>query len=86
MPYRRDVHYLTAQDAPIAPLLDRFEFVEDRSRWGAKFRFGLFAISDHDMQLIAQAMRADLAALGLQGQQPGPLVRAVAQVQGVLAL
>ncbi len=30
-----------------------FEFVENRSRWGYKFRFGLFTISDHDMRLIA---------------------------------
>ena len=65
VPFRRDVAYVAAHEAPIAPLLDAFEFVEDRSRWGAKFRFGLFAISDHDMRLIAQAMRADLAALGL---------------------
>jgi hypothetical protein len=63
--YRRDVHYVAAQEAPIAPLLDQFEFVEDRSRWGAKFRFGLFKISDHDLRLIAQAMQADLHALGL---------------------
>lgn len=60
-----DVGYVAAQEAPIAPLLDAFEFVEDRSRWGAKFRFGLFPVSDHDMRLIAQAMRADLQALGL---------------------
>jgi hypothetical protein len=65
VPHRRDVHYLPAREVPIAPLLDRFEFVEDRSRWGAKFRFGLFQISDHDMRLIAQAMGADLQALGL---------------------
>lgn len=64
VPYRRDVRYVAAHEAPIAPLLDRFEFVEDRSRWGAKFRFGLFKISDHDMRLIAQAMRADQQALG----------------------
>lgn len=48
-----------------APLLDALEFVmEDRPRWGAKFRFGLFAVSDHDMRVIAQAMRADWRALG----------------------
>jgi hypothetical protein len=64
VPYRRDVHYLAAQEVPIGPLLDQFEFVEDRSRWGAKFRFGLFKISDHDLRLIAQAMGADLRALG----------------------
>jgi hypothetical protein len=63
VPYRRDVHYLKADDAPIAPLLDAFEFVENRQRWGYKFHFGLFKISDHDMRLIAQAMHAPLNEL-----------------------
>lgn len=65
VPFRRDVVYASAQEAPIAPLLDVLEFVEDRTRWGAKFRFGLFAVSDHDMRLIAQAMQADVRSLGL---------------------
>ena len=65
VPFRKDVAYVPAQEAPIAPLLDSLEFVmEDRMRWGAKFRFGLFAVSDHDMRVIAQAMRADWRALG----------------------
>ena len=59
VPFRRDVAYVAAQEASILPLLDDFEFVEDRQRWGYKFRSGLFDISDHDMRLIAQAMRAD---------------------------
>jgi hypothetical protein len=63
VPFRRDVAYVPAQEAPIAPLLDAFEFVQDRARWGYKFRFGLFAVSDHDMQLIAQAMGVRLDAL-----------------------
>jgi EVE domain len=63
VPFRRDVHYLPAVDAPIAPLLDTFEFVEDRQRWGYKFRFGLLSISDHDMQLIATAMQVPLHTL-----------------------
>lgn len=63
--FRKDVAYLPAQEAPIAPLLDELEFVDDRQRWGSKFRFGLFAISDHDMRLIAQAMGAPLAGLAL---------------------
>lgn len=66
VPFRRDVRYFVAQEVPIAPLLDRFEFVEDRSHWGAKFRFGLFKVSEHDMRMIAQAMQADLLALGWQ--------------------
>lgn len=65
VPYRRDVAYVTAHEAPIAPLLDLLEFVEDRQRWGYKFRFGLFEVNDHDMRLIAQAMGASLMALRL---------------------
>ncbi len=63
VPNRRDVAYVTAQEASILPLLDTFEFVESRQRWGYKFRFGLFVISDHDMALIAQAMAVDLQLL-----------------------
>jgi hypothetical protein len=65
VPFRRDVVYVPAQEAPIAPLLDRLAFVEDRSRWGYKFRLGLFKVNDHDMALIAQAMQTDMATLGL---------------------
>ncbi|MFC5496494.1 EVE domain-containing protein [Caenimonas terrae] len=56
VPWRRDVGYLPAQEAPIEPLLDRFHFVDDRRHWGSKFRFGLFEVDDHDMLLVAQAM------------------------------
>ena len=65
VPYRRDVRYLPAHEASILPLLDALEFVENRQRWGYKFRFGLFDVSDHDMRLIAAAMRADLVLLQL---------------------
>ena len=60
VPYRLDVKYLRSKEAPILPLLDEFEFVEDRARWGYKFRFGLFEVSEHDMRLIAGAMHAVL--------------------------
>jgi EVE domain len=56
VPWRRDVAYVLAREAPIEPLLDQFDFVEDRQRWGYKFRFGLFEVNDHDMLLIARAM------------------------------
>jgi len=65
VPFRKDVAYVPAREAPIAPLLDGFEFVDDRTRWGSKFRFGLFCVSEHDMWLIAQAMEADMARLHL---------------------
>ena len=63
VPSRRDVAYVPAREAAIAPLLDEFEFVDDRQRWGSKFRFGLLAVSDHDMRLIARAMQAELKPL-----------------------
>ena len=63
VPYRRNVKYVKAKEAPILPLLDDFEFVENRSRWGYKFRFGLFTISDPDMRRIAQAMGVDASLL-----------------------
>ena len=63
VPFRRNVNYLKAKEASILPLLDDFEFVENRSRWGYKFRFGLFTISDHDMRLIALAMDVEASLL-----------------------
>jgi hypothetical protein len=63
VPWRRDVAYAAAQEAPIAPLLGELEFIEDRQRWGYKFRFGLFQICAADMQRIATAMAADARML-----------------------
>ena len=65
VPFRRDVAYVPAHEAPILPLLDELQFVEDRRRWSYKFRFGLFEVSDHDMVLIAGAMSVAPALLGL---------------------
>lgn len=63
VPYRRDVAYVPARPAAIVPLLDQLEFVEDRQRWGYKFRFGLFEVGDADMRKILQAMQAPLDLL-----------------------
>ena len=60
-PYRRDVEWLPARDAPIAPLLERLDFAAGRRNWGYQLRFGIFAASDHDMQIIAEAMGVKLA-------------------------
>ncbi|MEY2954179.1 MAG: hypothetical protein RLZZ401_2266 [Pseudomonadota bacterium] len=65
VPFRKDVQYVSALEASILPLVPAFEFVESPSRWGYKFQFGLFEVSDHDMRLIASAMQADLALLAL---------------------
>jgi hypothetical protein len=57
-PFRRDVAYVAADDAPIAPLLDRLEFTRAKKNWGYAFRFGLIEISRADFDAIAQAMKA----------------------------
>ena len=62
VPYRRDVHWLTAQEAPIRPLLDQLEFTAGQRNWGYALRFGVLALSVHDMALVAQAMGAELPA------------------------
>jgi hypothetical protein len=59
-PYRRDVAWADAGEAPIAPLLDRLEFTAGKRNWGYQLRFGLFPISAADCRLIAAAMDAAL--------------------------
>ena len=60
-PYRRDVQWAKAKEAPIAPLLDKLEFTAGKRNWGYQFRFGLFPISAKDFRVIAAAMGANVA-------------------------
>ena len=55
-PFRRDVDWAKAGEAPIKPLLDRLDFTAGKANWGYQLRFGLFPISDHDFVLVAEAM------------------------------
>lgn len=66
-PFRRDVEWAKAREAPIKPLLDRLEFTAGKANWGYQLRFGLFAINADDFSLIARAMsvRVAEAASGL---------------------
>jgi hypothetical protein len=57
-PFRRDDGWLEAREAPIQPLLSVLEFTAGNRNWGHQLRFGLFPISDHDRQIIAEAMQA----------------------------
>ncbi len=61
-PFRHDVAWFKSSDAPIEPLLQHMEFTKGKTNWGYQFRFGLFAISEHDMHIIARAMRANINA------------------------
>jgi hypothetical protein len=59
-PFRRDVTWLDAREAPIAPLLDTLEFSNGVRNWGYPFRLGLFPISEHDLRVIAAAMAVEV--------------------------
>ncbi|MCG5243936.1 EVE domain-containing protein [Azospirillum doebereinerae] len=64
VPFRRDVGWVEGVETPIAPLLDRLEFSAGVRNWGAPFRFGLFAVSGHDAERIAEAMGVALPLPG----------------------
>jgi hypothetical protein len=57
MPFRRDVSWLKAKETPIRPLLDTLAFSSGNKNWGYQLRFGLFEISNEDMNIIAEAMQ-----------------------------
>ncbi len=56
VPWRRNVDFLASNETPIRPLIENLNFIADKKRWGYKFRFGVFKIDDHDLDLIRQAM------------------------------
>jgi len=55
-PYRIDVRFLQAKEAPIKPLVDALSFIKSKTHWGAAFRFGQIKIPAEDFKLIAKAM------------------------------
>ena len=56
VPFRRDVDYRPAAEAPIAPLIEALDFISDKRRWGFPFRRGFLAIGAADFGRIATAM------------------------------
>ncbi|MGB3304888.1 MAG: EVE domain-containing protein [Thermomicrobiales bacterium] len=59
-PFRRDVEWLPANDAPIQPLLGELELTAGKPNWGYQLRRGLLPLSTHDIERIAQAMGIEL--------------------------
>jgi predicted RNA-binding protein len=56
IPYRRNINYFKCQETPIAPLINELDFIENKTSWGYKFRFGFFEIPERDYKLIRSAM------------------------------
>jgi EVE domain len=57
-PFRRDVTFVEANEAPILPLLDELELTRGKRNWGYPFRFGLLEITQRDFDAISAAMGA----------------------------
>ncbi len=55
-PWRREVRFLPAVEAPIRLLLDRLSLTAGNPRWGVYFRRGLLAITEADFLVVADAM------------------------------
>lgn len=56
-PFRRDVRYFGASEAPIKPLLPSLSFARGTTSWGQVLRRGTFQIERGDYLLIARAMQ-----------------------------
>jgi len=54
------VQWAQAREAPIRPLLGQLGFAREGKSWGYQLRFGLFEVTNTDMQIIADAMGAVL--------------------------
>jgi len=63
-PYRVDVGFLEAREAPIKPLINGLSFIKSKTHWGAAFRFGQIKIPGQDFKLIAKAMGVESAFRG----------------------
>jgi hypothetical protein len=55
-PWRRNVDFLECTETPIRPLIEHLDFIENKQRWGYKFRFGVFTIGGGDLDVIRAAM------------------------------
>jgi hypothetical protein len=55
-PWRRNVRFEEVHETPIRPLIEQLDFIENKTQWGYKFRFGVIEISEKDFQLIKNAM------------------------------
>lgn len=59
-PYRVDVEYFKADEAEVRLLIEDLDFIKNKKSWGYAFRFGQIEISEHDFNIIAEAMKAKI--------------------------
>ena len=57
-PWRRRVDWdITAEPAPIRPLLGSLDFTRNAPNWGYQLRTGLIELTRHDFEIVRDAMR-----------------------------
>jgi hypothetical protein len=62
-PWRRNVRFVSVNEATIQPLIPELSFITNKTHWGFMFRFGLFEIPKADFAAIVAAMNFDVAQL-----------------------
>ena len=55
-PWRREIRFLPAVEAPIRPLLARLSLTAGNPRWGVFFRRSLLEVTEPDFLVVADAM------------------------------
>ena len=55
-PWRRGVEFKPCLEAPIRPLIEELDFIENKQSWGYKFRLGVVEIHKSDFIILANAM------------------------------
>jgi predicted RNA-binding protein len=58
IPFRRKIDFIESKDADIRPLINDLEFITNKAKWGAPFRFGFLQINWHEFEIISSVMKA----------------------------
>lgn len=56
IPFRRKVNFFESKDISILPIIENLKFINDKSKWGYPFRFGLLEIGRQDYEYIKERM------------------------------
>ncbi|ASU35380.1 EVE domain-containing protein [Mucilaginibacter xinganensis] len=59
IPFRRNIKYSNCKETPIAPMIDKLDFIKNKTSWAYPFRFGFFEIGADDFKLIYEVMVDD---------------------------
>lgn len=56
-PYRRNIKFFESNEISILPLINKLEFIIDKTHWGYYFRYGFLEIGEKDFNFIQSKMR-----------------------------